>query len=174
MLTVLVVVVLVVIAVLVIAMLRPDRFRVERSATIDAPAERIFPLINDFQQWRSWSPYENRDPAMKRSYAGPGSGLGAIYGWEGNKNIGSGRMEISASEPSSRIAIKLDFFAPFKANNTAEFLLQPVDGSTRVTWAMEGRANIMSKLMGLFINMDKMIGRDFEEGLQKLRALSKT
>src|SRR6195256_158638 len=107
--------------VLILAATKPDTLRVQRAITIKAPAERIFPLINDFHQWRSWSPYEDRDPALKRSYSGAASGNGAVYGWEGNKNVGSGRMEITDSSAPSKIVIKLDFLKPFEANNPAEF-----------------------------------------------------
>jgi hypothetical protein len=109
---------------------------------------------------------------MQRSYDGPSSGLGAAYGWNGNKNIGSGRMEISASVPSSRVNLRLDFFTPFKASNTAEFVLEPQGNATLVIWAMQGRSNFMSKLMGLVFDFDKMIGKDFEEGLLNLRTLT--
>jgi len=167
------IVILVAIALLLaMAAIRPDQFRIERSATIKASPERIFPFINDLHRWQAWSPYEKKDPAMQRSYEGPASGLGAAYGWNGNKNIGSGRMEISASVPSSRVSLKLEFFAPFKASNTAEFVLEPQGDATRVIWAMQGHANFMSKLMGLVFNFDKMVGKDFEDGLVNLRTLT--
>ena len=172
MLIALIVIVLAIALLLAIAASRPDQFRIERSATIKASPERIFPLINDLHRWQAWSPYEKKDPAMERTYEGPSSGAGAAYGWNGNKNIGSGRMEISQSVPSSRVNLKLDFFTPFKASNTAEFVLEPQGDATRVIWAMQGRANFMSKLMGLVFNFDKMVGKDFEDGLVNLRTLS--
>jgi len=172
MLTVLVIVLLAIAALLGVAATRPDQFRIERCATIQASPERIFPLINDFHRWQAWSPYERKDPAMERNYEGPKAGEGAIYGWNGNKDIGSGRMQITESIPSSRIEIRLEFFAPFKATNTAEFVLEPHGEGTRVTWAMHGRSSFMHKLMGLVFNMDKLVGKDFEEGLGHLRGLS--
>lgn len=158
--------------VLAIAAGRPDRFRIERATTIGAPPESIFPLIADFHRWRTWSPYEDRDPAMQRTYNGAPNGPGAIYAWDGNKQIGSGRMEITEATPSTRIAIKLEFFKPFKANNTAEFSFEPTTTGTRVIWAMHGTSPFMSKLMGLVFDMDKLVGKDFEVGLQKLKVLA--
>lgn len=168
----LVVILLAIALLLVIAATRPDQFRIERSATIQASPERIFPYINDLHRWQAWSPYEKKDPAMQRSFEGPPSGLGATYGWNGNKNIGSGRMEICASVPSSRVNLKLDFFTPFKASNTAEFVLEPQGESTRITWSMQGRSNFTNKLMGLVFNFDKLVGKDFEDGLVNLRSLA--
>ncbi len=158
--------------VLIVAAPKPDRFSVQREITVRAPAEKIFPLINDFHQWVSWSPYENKDPAMKRSYSGAASGRGAVYGWEGNKNVGSGRMEILDATAPSKIVIKLDFFTPFEGHNTAEFTALPRGDATTLTWAMRGAAPFMSKVMQVFMNMDTMIGRDFETGLANLKDLS--
>jgi carbon monoxide dehydrogenase subunit G len=172
MLVALIVILLLVAVVLILAAMRPDQFRIERSATIRAPAERIFPFIDDFHRWQAWSPYEKKDPAMQRTFDGPPSGVGAIYAWNGNKDIGSGRMEIGQSTPSSRVFLKLEFFTPFKASNTAEFVLTPEGDATRVSWAMQGRSPFMSKLMGLVFNFDKMVGKDFEQGLANLRALA--
>ncbi|AIF45910.1 SRPBCC family protein [Dyella japonica] len=172
MLIALIIVLLVIAAVLAVAASRPDQFRIERAATIKAAPERIFPYINDLHRWQSWSPYEKKDPAMQRSFEGPSSGQGAAYGWSGNKNIGSGRMEISQSTPSSLVRIQLEFFTPFKASNTAEFVLEPQGDATRITWSMQGHSNFMSKLMGLVFNVDKMVGKDFEDGLVNLRTLA--
>ena len=160
--------------VLILALTKPDSFRVQRATTIRAPAERIFPLINDFRQWVSSSPYEGKDLAMKRTYSGVESGRGAIYAWDGNKNVGTGRMEIlDASAPSksapSKIVIKLDFFAPFEGHNTAEFTMLPQGDATHVTWLMHGPAPFMSRVMQVFINFDNMIGKDFEVGLANLK-----
>lgn len=146
-------------------------FRVERSIDIAAPAEKVAPLIEDFHAWRSWSPYENRDPNMQRSYGAIARGKGATYGWEGNKNVGAGKMEILQANPS-RIVIDLQFLKPFKAHNQAEFTLQPNGNTTRVSWAMTGPSSLMMRVMGLFMNMDKMIGRDFEAGLANLKAVT--
>lgn len=171
MLIFLAVVVIALAIVLAIAASRPDRFRIERSAVIAAPPESIFALIEDFHRWRAWWPYEERDPAMRRDYSGAVRGEGAVYAWDGNRQIGTGRMEIDEAEPASRIAIKLDFFKPFKASNTAEFTLEPATAGIRVTWAMQGRSPLISKLMGLVIDMDRMVGKDFETGLEKLKAV---
>ncbi|RQO38425.1 polyketide cyclase [Herminiimonas sp. KBW02] len=159
----------VVVAILIYAATRPDTFRVERTTTIKAPPEKVYALINDFHSWTTWSPYEKKDPDMKRTHSGATSGTGAVYEWDGNKNVGKGRMEVTESSPSSRIVIKLDFFSPFEAHNTAEFILQAQGDSTEVTWAMYGPANYMSKLMGVFFNMDKMVGDDFAIGLANLK-----
>lgn len=165
-----IVVVVVLAAILLFAATKPDTFRVERTTTIKAPPEKAFALINDFHSWNTWSPYEKKDPDMKRAYSGAANGKGAIYEWDGNKNVGKGRMEITESTPSSRIVIKLDFLSPFEAHNTAEFTLQPQGDSTQVTWAMYGPANYVSKLMSVFFSMDKMIGDDFAIGLANLKA----
>ncbi len=162
--------------VLILAATKPDTLRVQRAPTVKAPPEKIFPLINDFHQWGSWSPYEHKDPAMKRSFSGAADGKGAVYGWEGNKNVGSGRMEILDSSVPSKIVIKLDFFTPFEGHNTAEFTMLPQGdatvATTNVTWLMHGPAPFMSKVMQVFINMDNMIGKDFEIGLANLKRLS--
>jgi uncharacterized protein YndB with AHSA1/START domain len=156
--------------VLILAMTKPDRFRVERAAAIKAPPEKIFALIDDFHQWRSWSPWEDRDPAMKRTYEGTERGKGAVYAWDGNKNVGAGRMEILTATAPSTIVIKLDFIRPFEGHNTAEFTMLPQGGATNVTWAMHGPAPLMHKVMQVFMNMDRMIGKDFETGLANLKA----
>ena len=158
-------------AVLVLAATKPNALRVQRAITIKAPADRIFPLINDFHQWVTWSPYENKDPAMKRTYSGAGSGKGAVYDWEGNKNVGSGRMEILDTSAPSKIVIKLDFFKPIEGHNTAEFTMLPQGDVTNLMWTMTGPAVLMTKVMQVFINMDHMIGRDFEVGLANLKKL---
>jgi uncharacterized protein YndB with AHSA1/START domain len=165
-------VVLAIAIVLILAATRPDTFSVQRATTIKAPPERIFPLINDFHQWASWSPYENKDPAMKRSFGGAASGRGAVYAWEGNKNVGSGRMEIMDASAPSKIVIKLDFFTPFEGHNTAEFTMLPQGDATNVTWLIHGPAPFMSKVMQVFINLDNMIGKDFEAGLANLKRLA--
>ena len=162
--------------VLILAARKPDTFRVQRATTVKAPPEKIFPLINDFHRWGSWSPYETKDPAMKRSYGGAESGRGAVYAWEGNKNVGSGRMEILDAQAPSKIVIKLDFFTPFEGHNTAEFTMLPqgdaTNVTTEVTWLMHGPAPFMSRLMQVFINLDNMVGKDFEAGLVNLKRLA--
>ena len=158
--------------VLILAATKPNTLLVQRATSIRAPADRIFPLINDFQQWRTWSPYENKDPAMNRTYEGAGSGKGAVYAWDGNNNVGSGRMEILEAAVPSKITIKLDFFKPFEGHNTAEFTMLPQGDVTNLTWTMSGPAVFMSKLMQVFMNLDHMIGRDFEVGLANLKKLA--
>jgi len=158
--------------VLVAAAAKPDTFRVQRSTNIGAPPEKIFSLMNDFRSFGSWSPYEKRDPEMKRSYSGPPSGKGAVYAWDGNKNVGSGRMEILDSTPASKILIKLDFSRPFEAHNLVEFTLEPHGDSTTVGWTMEGPVPFTAKIMHVFVNMDRMIGGDFETGLANLKLLA--
>jgi uncharacterized protein YndB with AHSA1/START domain len=158
--------------ILILAVTKPNTFSVQRATTVRAPPERIFPLINDFHQWVNWSPYEHKDPAMKRSYSGAESGKGAVYGWEGNKNVGSGRMEILDTSVPAKIVIKLDFFTPFEGHNTAEFTMLPQGDATNVTWLMHGPASLMSKVMQVFINLDHMIGKDFEAGLANLKKLT--
>jgi len=159
-------------AILILATTKPNTLRVQRATTVKAPAEKIFPLINDFHQWRTWSPYEHKDPAMKRTYSGAESGKGAVYAWDGDKNVGSGRMEILETAAPSRIVIKLDFFKPFEGHNTAEFTMLPQGDGTNLTWTMYGPANFMSKLMQVFMNLDNMIGKDFESGLANLKKLT--
>ncbi len=154
------------------AAIKSDEFRIQRAASIKAPPEKIFPLINDFHHWASWSPWEKLDPALKRTYSGTASGRGAVYEWEGNKKVGQGRMEIMESSPSSKITIKLDFLKPFEAHNTAEFTLDRQGDSTTVTWVMNGRQAYMFKVMSLFFSMDKMIGKDFETGLANLKSIT--
>ena len=156
-------------AVLIYAATKPDTFEVQRSATIKAPPEKIFPLLNDFHSWQSWSPWEKLDPAMKRTHSGAASGKGAVYAWEGNSQVGAGRMEMIESTPSSKIAIQLDFIKPFEGHNVAEFTLVPNGDSTNVTWSMHGPNRYIGKLMSVFINMDKMIGGDFERGLAAIK-----
>jgi uncharacterized protein YndB with AHSA1/START domain len=156
---------------LIVAATRPDTFRVERSTTIAAPPEKVHALINDFGQWQSWSPYEKKDPAMKRIRNGPVAGQGAVYAWEGNGEIGKGRMEIIETTPTS-IRIRLDFAEPFEAHNIAEFTLSPKGDSTRVTWAMHGPNNFVGKMIQTVIDMDRMVGKDFEAGLASLKAIT--
>ena len=169
--TIVIVIVVLVAALLLYAATRPDSFRIQRSATMRSPPDRVFALIDSLKAWGQWSPWEKMDPALKRTFSGPDSGTGAIYEWQGNNKVGQGRMEILESNPTSRVLIKLDFLKPFEAHNTAEFTLTPEGDSTRVDWAMYGPSPFMSKLMGVFMNMDKMIGKDFEAGLANLKSI---
>ncbi len=156
--------------VLVLAAMKPDTFRVERSASIKAPPEKVFPLINDFKQWGAWSPWEKKDLAMKRSFGPVTSGKGARYAWDGNKDVGQGSMEIAESVPPSTVVIKLDFVKPFEAHNTVEFTLVPRGDATDVRWAMQGPTPYFAKIIHVFIDMDKMVGGDFEAGLAAMKA----
>ena len=167
--TIAIVVVVLIAGVLAYATTRPDSFRVERSITIKAAPDKIYPYLDDFNRWAVWSPWEKLDPAMTRSFSGAASGKGAAYAWEGNSKVGAGRMEITDSTPSSKLLIKLDFLKPFEGHNTTEYTLSPTGDSTKLTWAMYGPAPFISKLMGVFVSMDSMIGKDFESGLAKLK-----
>ena len=148
--------------------LNADTFRVERSTVIDAPASAIFPHIDDFHAWEAWSPYETMDADLGKTYAGPTRGVGAAYAWVGKK-AGSGSMQITQSTPSSKVVIKLEFTKPFVAHNTAEFTLEPQGAGTKVTWAMHGPNTLMSKVIGLFFSMDKLVGPQFAQGLASLK-----
>jgi hypothetical protein len=163
--------VILVAAVLGYAATRPDTFRVQRQASIQAPPEKIAALIQNFRQWGHWSPYEKLDPSMRRTFGGAPSGKGAVYEWAGSGKAGAGRMEILDAS-ASKVLIKLDFIKPFEAHNTAEFQLIPKGAATEVTWVMDGPTPFIAKVMGLFFNMDAMIGKDFEAGLANLKAAS--
>ena len=158
-------------AILILAASKPATFRLARSTVINAPAEKIFPLVNDFRRWTAWSPWEKLDAELKRDYGGAENGKGATYGWQGKK-AGSGRMEIIESAPHSRILIKLDFLKPFEAHNTAEFTFTPERDGTRVDWAMYGPNIFMAKIMSTFVSMDRLVGKDFEKGLARLKAVA--
>jgi uncharacterized protein YndB with AHSA1/START domain len=168
--TIVIVIGVLIAGVLIFASTQPDSFKVERTASIKAAPDKIFPLINDLKAWNAWSPWEKKDPAMKRTFSPTTAGQGATYGWEGNKEVGQGRMEITESSAPSKIIIKLNFLKPFEAQNTAEFTLKPSGDATDVTWAMYGPMPFISKVMCLFFSMDKMVGKDFEAGLANLKA----
>jgi uncharacterized protein YndB with AHSA1/START domain len=168
--TIAIVAVLLVGAVLVFAATRPDAFRVQRATTIKAPPERVFAFINDFHRWDAWSPWEKKDPAMKRTLGASATGKGAVYAWDGNKDVGQGRMEITESSPPSKVAIRLDFVKPFEAHNLVEFRLVPTGDATDVTWSMQGRVPYVAKLVGMFCDIDGMVGKDFEAGLASLKS----
>jgi uncharacterized protein YndB with AHSA1/START domain len=169
-----IVIAVIIAVVLILAATKPDSFRVERSAVVNAPADKVFPLIADFHEWLKWSPWEGRDPQLKRTYSGAERGKGAVYAWDGNKNVGSGRMEILEADTPTKIRIKLDFLKPFEAHNTAEFTMQPHGGATNIVWAMTGPAPFISKLMQVFMSFDSMIGKDFETGLANLKTISES
>jgi hypothetical protein len=166
------VIIILVAVVLVYAATRPDTFSVQRTTSIKASAEKIFPLINDFHKWDSWSPYEKKDPAMKRTYSGAASGKGTAYAWEGNREVGKGSIEITETLPPSKVRINLDMLKPIEGHNIVEFSLEPKGEVTNVTWAMYGTSPYISKVMGVFINMDNMIGKDFEAGLANLKTMA--
>jgi len=156
----------------VMASQQPDDFRIVRTATISAPAAVVFAHVNDLHLWQEWSPWAKRDPAAQRTFEGPSAGTGAVFAWAGNRKIGAGRMTITASRPHDLVGFRLEFLKPFTATNTAEFTFQPEGSQTLVTWSMAGKSNFLSKAFGLVMNMDNMIGRDFEKGLANLKALA--
>jgi uncharacterized protein YndB with AHSA1/START domain len=159
-------------ALIAFAARKPDVFRVERTAVINARPETIFPLIDDLRAWDRWSPWAKKDPAAKGVHSGAASGVGAAFAWDGNKQVGKGRMEIVASEPAKRVAYKLDFEKPFEGHNEAVISLMPEGGATRVSWVMTGPMPFISKVMCMFFDMDKMIGRDFEAGLASIKEIA--
>jgi len=169
---ILLIIVVLIAAILIYAATRPDTFRVERSANIKASPEKIFPYINDFHHWQAWSPWEKIDPAAKTTHSGAANGIGAIYEWNGNKEVGQGRMEIIESVPSSKVVMKIDFIKPFEGHNTIEFTLTPNGETTNVTQAMYGTSPFISKCMSLFFSLDKMVGTKYEEGLATLKAIA--
>jgi uncharacterized protein YndB with AHSA1/START domain len=153
--------------------LQPADFRVARQATINAPAPVVYPLVSDLKAFDTWSPYADRDPAMVKKWKGQEQGVGAVYEWSGNSEVGSGRMEIVEVRENERVTIRLEFLAPFEATNTAEFTLTPVDESTtRVTWSLAGRNDFVGKALGLVMDMDAMIGGDFVKGLAELKRIA--
>lgn len=164
-------VIVLIVGVLIVAAMQPNTFRVQRSVSIKAAPERIFPFLNDFEKAMAWSPYEQKDPAMKRRFDGATGGKGAIYEFEGNKDVGAGRIEIIESVPYEKVTLRLDMLKPMKASNTVEYRLEPKGDATEVTWAMHGEAPLISRVVCLFLNMDKMVGGDFEKGLASLKSL---
>ena len=156
----------------VVVALQPADFSITRSATIAASDSVVFAQINDFHKWQAWSPWAKLDPAMTQTYSGASAGAGATYAWKGNKDVGEGKMTILESTPNSVVRINLEFIAPFAATNIAEFSLTPMVGGTTVAWTMTGRNNFMAKGANLVMNMDKLVGGDFEKGLTQLRTVS--
>src|SRR6187399_1961601 len=163
---------LIAVLVLVVAT-RPSHLHVERSATMEAAPDVVFPLINDFHAWSSWSPWEKLDPDMKREFSGAPQGKGAWYGWSGNDQVGVGNMQITDSKPAEQVTILLEFKQPWEATNVTTFRLAATpQGGTQVTWAMDGENNFAAKAMSLVMDMDQMIGKDFEAGLANLAAVA--
>jgi hypothetical protein len=163
-------VVIVAVFVVVVA-LQPAEFRVARSATMSAPAPAVFAQVNELRKWEAWNPWQKIDPAMKLTFAGPPAGNGASYSWVGNNQVGEGRLTITESRPSDLVRIKLEFLKPFAATNTAAFTFKPDGNQTSVTWSMEGRNNFMAKAINLCMNMDKMVGAQFEKGLADMKSV---
>jgi uncharacterized protein YndB with AHSA1/START domain len=170
--TVLLIVTAAIALLLIYAATRPDTFAVERSTTIAAPADKLFPLINDMRQFNSWNPYARKDPAMKAEYSGAAAGPGAVFDFQGNKDVGKGRISITGADEPSRVTMQLDMWEPFEGHNEVNFTLAPDGPGTRVTWAMQGPSAFVTKLMGVFFNMDQMIGKDFDAGLANLKQLA--
>jgi len=168
---VLIVVAVIIVVFIVIVALQPKEFRVTRSATMSAPPAAVFAQVIDFHKWEAWNPWGKIDPAMKQTYEGAPAGTGAIYTWIGNNKVGEGRMTIIDSRPNDLIRIKMEFFKPFAATNTAEFSFKPEGNHTAVTWSMFGEKNFMAKAIHLFMNMDKMIGGQFEKGLTEMKSI---
>ena len=151
---------------------RPADFRIERQGAIAAPPATVFPLVADFHRWGGWSPWEKLDPQMKATHSGAPSGVGAVYHWVGNDQVGEGRMTITEANPSSRIVIRLEFLKPFAATNTTTFTFEPAGNGTRVAWTMTGTNNFVGKAFSVFMNMDAIVGGDFERGLAALKTLA--
>ena len=160
-----------VVVLVVVVALQPADFRVARSATMSAPAPVVFSQVNDLHKWEAWNPWQKKDPAMKLTFAGPPAGPGASYSWAGNNEVGEGRLTITESRQSDMVRIKLEFMKPFAATNTAEFTFKPEGDRTAVTWSMEGRNNFFAKALHLVMNMDKMVGGEFEKGLADMKSV---
>jgi Polyketide cyclase / dehydrase and lipid transport len=171
MLSAIVFIAIVVIAILLYASSRPSTFSLTRGADLRASPEKVFAQINNFKNWAAWSPWEEMDPNMQRNFSGAASGVGAKYSWVGNKKVGEGNMEITRSVASSNMQLDLHFLKPFKADNVTEFKLTPISGGTHIDWEMRGPLGLMMKLMHMFMDMDSMVGKDFEKGLEKLKVI---
>lgn len=157
---------------IIVVALQPSDFRIVRSAQVSAPPEAVFPLVNDFHQWQSWSPWAKLDPAAKNSFEGPANGVGSIFRWAGNNEVGEGSMTIAESKPSEVIRMRLDFVKPMPGTSLTEFTFRPEGNTTTVTWAMSGQNNFMARAMCLVMNMDKMVGGQFEKGLASIKVLA--
>jgi len=164
-----IIVVTIIAMVLIFAATRPNTIRVQRSITINAPAEKIFPLLNNFHDWNRWAPQDKEDPTMTRTYSGAANGKGAVSDWDSKGNAGKGRMTIIESSQPTHVVVQVDFVRPFAAHNVNEFILEP-GSSTRVTWTMQGSRLYIMKVMGIFVNMDRVMGKHFEAGLTNLKS----
>jgi hypothetical protein len=169
---ILMVVAVIAVSFVIVVTLQPSDFRITRTANVSTPAAVVFALVDDLHEWEAWSPWEKKDPAVKRTFEGPLAGTGASYSWAGNKKVGEGRMTITESRPGELIRIKLEFLRPFKATNTAEFVFNPKGNQTTVTWSMSGKNNFMAKAFHLFVDFDKMIGNDFVKGLAQMKSVA--
>jgi hypothetical protein len=167
-----VVIVLIIAIFCVVVAMQPAHYTVERSATINAPAPVVFAQVNDFHKWQAWSPWEKIDPNMKKEFSGAAAGNGAVYSWAGNNDVGEGKMTITDSHPSDNIKIKLEFVKPFTATNATDFTFTPQGNQTNVKWTMSGDNNFVAKAFSMFMNMDKMVGGDFEKGLAQMKTVS--
>ena len=168
-LAVVAVVVVLVVVVVALAAGKPDEMAIQRTAHLDAPPERVYDLVNDFHEWPKWSPWEELDPAMQRTHSGSQNGVGAVYEWSGNKKVGQGRMEIIESTPCEEVIVDLHFLKPWEARNVTTFTLTPVNGDTELRWRMTAKRPLMMKIMGLFMDLDNMVGKDFDKGLANLK-----
>jgi hypothetical protein len=162
--------VVIVVAFVIVVTMQPAEFRVSRGTKMSASAPAAYVLVNELHNWEKWNPWQKVDPAMKMTFSGPAAGPGAAYAWAGNKDVGEGRLSIMESRPNELVKVKLEFLKPFTATNTAEFTFKPEGNQTAVTWSMYGGKNFISKAMGLFMNMDKMVGDQFEKGLADMKA----
>lgn len=166
---ILLIIALLVVVLLVVAARKPNTFRIARSTTVNAPAKAVYAQIIDFHRWQTWSPFEKLDSSMKKTFGDVEGGVGAVYSWDGNSRAGAGRMEIVEAVPPNRVTLDLAFTRPFKAANVTEFTMQPTVDGTHVTWTMRGTNSFVQKLMCIFVSMDRLIGKDFEEGLANLK-----
>jgi uncharacterized protein YndB with AHSA1/START domain len=169
---ILIIIAAVIIVFVIVVSLQPPDFHVTRSVTVSTPAAAVFALVNDLHEWEAWSPWEKMDPALEKTFEGPSAGTGASYSWAGNKKVGEGRMTITESHPGELIRIKLEFLKPVKATHTAEFSFKSKGNQTAITWSMFGKNNFMGKAMHLFMNMDKLIGGQFEKGLVEMKSVA--
>jgi len=161
----------VIVVLIVIVAMRPSDFRITRTAIINGPPAAVFAQVNDFHKWDAWSPWAKMDPACKNTFEGPTGRPGAVFAWAGNQKVGEGRMTLTESRPNELIRIKLEFFKPFKATNTAEFAFKSQGAQTVVTWSMSGKNNFMAKAFGMLVNCDKMVGGQFEQGLSAMKSI---
>ena len=172
--TIAVIVLVIIGVILALAASKPNDFSVQRTTHIATSPDRIFPHLVDFRRWGTWSPWEQMDPAMRKTYSGAATGTGSVYEWQGNSKVGQGRMEMTEVTPLNALTVKLDFLKPFEAHNTARFTLTPAAGGTDVTWSMFGPSPFVTKVMGVFMNMDNLVGKDFERGLASLKTVAES